>query len=285
MQQQFIFDLTEDNFRPLLEKSQQFPVIFYFLSNQSEHCAALTESLTAITNKAAGQLYLVKVDCDKQSHLASQFGLRAIPTVYLFQNGQPVDGFEGPKTTEEIQTWLRDYLPKEDEIKAQEGKALLDAGKTEDALPLLKDAWKLCEQKNSEIAFLFAKALIELKKVQEAETVLTHVPLQDQNTDYQRLMAQIALLKQAADTPEIQQLQKHVAENPTDLHSLVQLGLQLHQVGRNEEALALLFKVLATDLNADEGNMKKLFIDILSAMGTDNVVATDYRRRFYSLLY
>lgn len=26
--------------------------------------------------------------------IAAQFGLRAIPTVYLFQNGQPVDGFQ-----------------------------------------------------------------------------------------------------------------------------------------------------------------------------------------------
>ncbi len=25
-------------------------------------------------------------------------GLRSIPTVYLFQNGQPVDGLEGPQT-------------------------------------------------------------------------------------------------------------------------------------------------------------------------------------------
>lgn len=30
--------------------------------------------------------------------IAAQFGLRAIPTVYLFQNGQPVDGFEGAAT-------------------------------------------------------------------------------------------------------------------------------------------------------------------------------------------
>lgn len=54
-------------------------------------------------------------------------------------------------------------------------------------------------------------------------------------------MAQIELLKQAADTPEIQQLQQQVAENPEDAALATQLALQLHQVGRNEEALELLF--------------------------------------------
>ncbi len=60
-------------------------------------------------------------------------------------------------------------------------------------------------------------------------------------------MAQIELLKQAADTPEIQQLQQQVAENPEDAALATQLALQLHRVGRNEEALELLFGHLRKD--------------------------------------
>ncbi len=71
--------------------------------------------------------------------------------------------------------------------------------------------------------------------------MLKTIPLQDQDTRYQGLVAQIELLKQAADTPEIQQLQQQVAENPEDAALATQLALQLHQVGRNEEALELLF--------------------------------------------
>ncbi len=67
------------------------------------------------------------------------------------------------------------------------------------------------------------------------------MPLQDQDTRYQGLVAQIELLKQAADTPEIQQLQQQVEQNPDDAALASQLALQLHRVGRNEEALALLF--------------------------------------------
>ena len=93
---------------------------------------------------------------------------------------------------------------------------------------------------DSQIGLLLAETLIALQRSDEAESVLKTVPLQDQDTRYQGLVAQIELLKQAADTPEIQQLQQQVEQNPDDAALASQLALQL-QVGRNEEALALLF--------------------------------------------
>lgn len=79
-----------------------------------------------------------------------------------------------------------------------------------------------------------------LNRSEDAETVLATIPLQDRDTRYQGLIAQIELLKQAADTPEIQQLQLQMEQDPQNADLAVQLALQLHQVGRNEEALELL---------------------------------------------
>lgn len=110
---------------------------------------------------------------------------------------------------------------------------------------------------NSEIGLLLAEAQIALNRSEEAEAVLKTIPLQDQDTRYQGLVAQIELLKQAADTPEIQQLQQQVAENPQDAALATKLALQLHRVGRNEEALELLFSHLRKDLTAAEGQTRK----------------------------
>lgn len=98
-------------------------------------------------------------------------------------------------------------------------------------------------------------------------------------------MAQIELLKQAVDTPEIQQLQQQVAENPEDAALATQLALQLHQVGRNEEALELLFGHLRKDLTAADGQTRKTFQEILAALGTGDALASKYRRQLYALLY
>ncbi|MDR2218842.1 MAG: co-chaperone YbbN [Yokenella regensburgei] len=284
MSVQNIVNITEANLHQVLEQSMTAPVLFYFWSARSQHCEQLTPVLESLAAQYNGQFTLAKVDCDAEQMVASQFGLRAIPTVYLFQNGQPVDGFQGPQPEEAIRALLDKVLPREEELKAQQAIALMQEGNHTEALPLLKDAWQLSNQ-DSEIGLLLAEAQIALNRSEEAEVTLKTIPLQDQDTRYQGLVAQIELLKQAADTPEIQHLQQQVAENPEDAVLASQLALQLHQVGRNEEALELLFSHLRKDLGAADGQARKMLQEILAALGTGDALASQYRRKLYSLLY
>ena len=136
-----IIDINESNLHQTLEQSMQLPVLFYFWSERSQHCQELTPVLERLAQEYAGQFILARLDCDKEQMVASQFGLRSIPTVYLFQNGQPVDGFQGPQPEEAIRALLEKVLPREEELKAQQAMALMEEGKPLDALPLLKEAW------------------------------------------------------------------------------------------------------------------------------------------------
>ncbi len=284
MSVQNIVNINEANLHPTLEQSMTTPVLFYFWSERSQHCQQLTPVLESLAAQYNGQFILAKVDCDAEQMLASQFGLRAIPTVYLFQNGQPVDGFQGPQPEEAIRALLDKVLPREEELKAQQAMQLMEEGKHAEALPLLKEAWQLSKQ-NSEIGLLLAETQIALTRSDDAEAVLKTIPLQDQDTRYQGLVAQIELLKKAADTPEIQHLQEQVEKNPADAQLATQLALQLHQVGRNEEALELLFSHLRKDLGAADGEARKMLQEILAALGTGDALASKYRRQLYSLLY
>ncbi|VFS40825.1 thioredoxin domain-containing protein [Enterobacter cancerogenus] len=56
-------------------------------------------------------------------------------------------------------------------------------------------------------------------------------------------------------------------------------------MGRNEEALALLFGHLKQDLGAADGQARKMFLEILAALGTGDALASTYRRQLYALLY
>ncbi|EIZ9494504.1 co-chaperone YbbN [Cronobacter sakazakii] len=284
MSEQNIINLSEANLHQILEQSMTVPVLFYFWSDRSQHCQQLTPVLEKLANQYQGQFILAKVDCDNEQAIAAQFGLRAIPTVYLFSQGQPVDGFQGPQPEEAIRALLDKVLPREEELKAQEAMALMQEGKHLEALPLLKEAWQMSNQA-SEIGLLLAQAQIALNRSEDAEAVLKTIPLQDQDTRYHGLVAQIDLLKQAADTPEIQQLQQQVEQHPDDAQLASQLALQLHQVGRNEEALELLFDHLKKDLNAADGQARKMLQEILAALGTGDALASKYRRQLYSLLY
>ncbi|MBN5377491.1 co-chaperone YbbN [Serratia marcescens] len=281
---QAVVDINETNLHQTLEQSMSIPVLFYFWSERSQHCLQLTPVLDKLAAEYAGQFILAKVDCDAEQMIASQFGLRSIPTVYLFKDGQPVDGFQGPQPEEAIRDLLQRFLPKEEDLKLAQAQELLAAGNAAEALPLLKDAWQSSQQR-SDIGLTLAETQIALSRSEDAEAVLVTIPLQDRDTRYQGLVAQIELLKQAADTPEIQQLQQQVQQQPDNVELAVQLALQLHQVGRNEEALELLMGHLKKDLAAANGNARKTLMDILAALGTGDALAAKYRRQLYSLLY
>ncbi|MEI7186389.1 co-chaperone YbbN [Dickeya dianthicola] len=279
-----VIDINETNLHQVLEQSMSAPVLFYFWSERSPHCQQLEPVLNKLAAEYAGQFILAKVDCDAEQRVAAQFGLRAIPTVYLFKDGQPVDGFQGPQPEEVIRDLLQRVLPKAEDLKLAQAQQLIQENQLKEAAVLLKDAWQL-DAKRSDIALLLADVQIQLNRTDDAQTVLDTIPLQDQDTRYHGLVAQIELMKQAADTPEIQQLQQQLAASPDNEELAVQLSLQLHQVGRNEEALELLMGMLKKDLTAAGGNARKTLMDIMAALGTGDALAAHYRRQLYSLLY
>ncbi|ENU1228465.1 MULTISPECIES: co-chaperone YbbN [Providencia] len=279
-----IIDINETNLHQVIEQSMNLPVMFYFWSPRSPHCQDFGTMLEKIANDYAGSFILAKVNCDEEQMIASQFGLKAIPTLYVLQNGRPVDGFEGPQPEEVVLEILSRVLPSPEEMKAAQAAELIAEGKAQEALPLLKEAHQL-NPKNSDITLLLAETQIGLNLVDDAQATLEVVPLQDKDSRYQGLIAQIELLKQAADTPEIQQLQDEFNQDPQNTTLAVQLALKLHEVNRNEEALEMLFSFLRTDLGAGDGAVRKTMMDIMSAMGTGDAIASKYRRQVYSLLY
>ncbi len=97
-----IIDINETNLHQFIEQSMNLPVMFYFWSPRSPHCQDFGTMLEKIANDYAGLFILAKVNCDEEQMIASQFGLKAIPTVYVLQNGRPVDGFEGPQPEEVV---------------------------------------------------------------------------------------------------------------------------------------------------------------------------------------
>ncbi|SUB59267.1 Thioredoxin [Phocoenobacter uteri] len=260
------------------------PVVFHFFSAQQPTSIELKNTFEKLTEEYPEQFLLALVDCDAQPFVASQFRLQVIPTTYFFLEGQPVDAILEPITEQELRLRLANILPKEDELKFNEALTFLQNNEFDKALPLLKSAWELNEKKNSDFGLLYAETYIAIKQTEPAKAILNQIPLQDRDSRWQGLQDQIALLEQASDSPEIQQLQQDYTKNKTP-EIAIKLANQLHQVGRNEEALTLLFEWLKQDLSITNGEIKKQFLTILSAMGTNDPLVPKFRRQLYSLLY
>ncbi len=279
-----IIDINENNLREVLDMTATMPVVFHFFSAREKTSIDLKNLLEKLTNEYSEQFLLALVDCDAQPFVASQFRLQVIPTTYFFFEGQPVDAILEPITEQELRIRLANILPKEDELKFNEALTFLQNEEFDKALPLLKSAWELSDKKNSNFGLLYAETYIAIKQIEPAKEILNYIPLQDRDSRWQGLQDQLVLLKQANDSPEIQQLQQDYARNKMP-EIAIKLANQLHQVGRNEEALNLLFEWLKQDLSVADGEIKKQFLTILSAMGITDPLVPKFRRQLYSLLY
>ena len=280
----FLVELNEQNLTETLQRSVETPLVINFYAPSHKESADFEKVLQRVAEQHQGQFILGLVNCETEQMIAAQFRIQALPTTYLFKEAQALDAFPGTLDEASLLQRLSAILPKEEDLKFQKALDFLQVEDYDSALPLLKEAWELSDKKNSDVALLYAETYIAMKKTEPAADILAQIPIQDRDSRWHGLQAQIELLIKAADTPEIQQLQADYAKNPTPEIAL-KLAVQLHQANRNEEALDLLFSILKQDLSAENGEVKQQFLSILSAIGNADPITNKYRRLLYSLLY
>ncbi|WP_437730936.1 thioredoxin [Sorangium sp. So ce1335] len=84
-----VIEVNDLNFaREVLETDT--PVLVDFSASWCAPCKRLAPIVDEIAEETAGQVKVVKLDVDESPAAAKQFGIRGLPTVVAFQNGEPV---------------------------------------------------------------------------------------------------------------------------------------------------------------------------------------------------
>jgi thioredoxin 1 len=103
------FATTDSAFDKDVLKSDT-PVLVDFWAEWCGPCKALAPKLEEIATEYNGQLKVYKMDIDQNQGTPTQYGVRGIPTMIVFKNGQQVDQIVGNHPKENIIAVLKKHI-------------------------------------------------------------------------------------------------------------------------------------------------------------------------------
>jgi putative thioredoxin len=276
-------DVNAESFqREVIEASRQAPVLVDFWAPWCGPCRALTPVLERLAEQYQGQFRLAKVNSDENPELSRQFGVRSIPSVKAFVNGDLVDEFLGARPESAVRAFIDGLLPTPADLLHREALDLATQGEHERALSLLAQAVEL-DPTNDALHADTARILLSLGRIAEAKVAAARMgPLASQDRRIGALLAELQFAEDAQTDPSA--LETRLAAEPGNLEVRLSLAKALAAQQRYEPAMDQLLEIIRRDRNWNAQAGRKTMLAVFDLLGGQGELVSRYRRQLAAAL-
>jgi putative thioredoxin len=259
----------------VIDASAEDPVLVDFWAPWCGPCRQLSPVLESLA-EAADDWSLAKVNVDDNQAAAQEYGVRGIPAVKLFVDGEVEAEFTGVKPKPQIQNWLDENLPSEEKSRIEQAEAALEEGDHQKAEHLL---WPVLEDNpdHDEAQILMARALA-LKDPSRAQVLADEAEVSDPTLRQTRESVQtitrlLEFIEAPSSLPEDGVKDTYVA------------GIEALDDQDPETALEHFIDVVRTNRDYDDDGARKACIALFTLLGEQHPITQEHRRTFDMVLY
>jgi putative thioredoxin len=271
-----IIDVSETDFEfEVLNYSQNTPVVVDFWATWCVPCKVLGPLLERLAEEGRGAFRLARVDVDANPNLALRYGVRSIPVVKAFANGQVAAEFTGALPEPRVREFIKKLAPSEGDLILEKANSLLNQHQWASAEQSYR---QVLEQTPDSPAGLLglSKVLLAQGRSDESRQVLRNFPASREYSS-----AEILLPLTEAYT----RLQSLSQEETDPLAPAYNNTLRLASRGNIPSALDGLLDILRQEKQYQNGQARKVFLALLELLGAEDPQARQYRNELASVLF
>ncbi len=276
----YIHNVTLDTFQSqVIEASHTVPVLVDFWADWCGPCHMQMPVLAKLVGEYAGKFLLAKVNTDTERHLAQEHGIRSLPTMRLYRNGEVVEEILGAQTESTLRALLDPYIERDsDKLRL----AALDAhqqGRTEKAISMLRKAQE-ADPENSRVQFALVGLYLDAGRLAEAESLLEALPWAvREEPEAHKLSALLDFSRIAQDAAPIAELERQLGDHSGDSQARYRLAARYVLDGRLQEAMEELLYIIRNDRAFGDDAARKGLLAVFGLLDDEDELVKTYRRK------
>ena len=102
-------NVTDDNFDQEVLKSSK-PIVVDFWAEWCGPCKQIAPTLEEISEEMSDQVTIAKLNIDSEVNSGTKYGIRGIPTMLLFKDGELKATKVGATTKSNIVSWIKENI-------------------------------------------------------------------------------------------------------------------------------------------------------------------------------
>ncbi|MDD6007576.1 MAG: thioredoxin [Bacteroidales bacterium] len=102
------FNFTDENTKELIESGQ--PLVIDFWATWCGPCMRLAPIIDQLATEYEGKVLIGKYNVDEESDMSTEFGIRSIPTLLFFKDGELKGQLIGGSSKSEVEAKINELL-------------------------------------------------------------------------------------------------------------------------------------------------------------------------------